>query len=40
MGFDGLDLCFNFAKCLCAAFYSLNGPSIIESIVLSFEYLL
>ena len=31
MGFDGLGLCFSFVRLL---FYSLNGTSIMESIVL------
>ena len=36
MDFDGLGLCFSFGRwcCLHAEFYSLNGTSIIESVVL------
>ena len=41
MHFDGLSLCFNGKYCcLCAEFYSLNGTSIMESIVLRSEDLL
>lgn len=40
--FDGLDLCFSFARrcCLCAEFYSLNVTSIIELVGLGSEALL
>ena len=36
MDFDGLGLCFSFGRwCyLCAEFCSLNGTSIVESVVL------
>lgn len=39
MEFAGLGLCFGLGRwcCLCAEFYSLNGTSIVELVVLRSE---